>query len=66
MTQTTHQRIFAIGDLKQGLNQVTVAVADGTKAATQIWRNIRRASEPRKWEANVKADSLKQVAVAAR
>ena len=53
MTQTTHERIFAIGDLKQGLNQVTIAVADGTKAATQIWRNIRRASEPRKWEENV-------------
>ena len=53
MTQTTHERIFAIGDLKQGLNQVTIAVADGTKAATQIWRNIRRASEPRKWEENI-------------
>lgn len=53
MTQTTHDRIFAIGDLKQGLNQVTIAVADGTKAATQIWRNIRRASEPRKWDENV-------------
>ncbi|MEL7227152.1 MAG: NAD(P)/FAD-dependent oxidoreductase [Cyanobacteria bacterium P01_D01_bin.36] len=53
MTQTTHERIFAVGDLKQGLNQVTIAVADGTKAATQIWRNIRRASEPRKWEENL-------------
>ncbi|MEO1148137.1 MAG: NAD(P)/FAD-dependent oxidoreductase [Cyanobacteria bacterium J06638_22] len=53
MTQTTHERIFALGDLKQGLNQVSVAVADGTLAATQIWRNIRRASEPRKWEENV-------------
>jgi len=56
MTQTTHDRIFALGDLKKGLNQVTIAVADGTKAGTQIWRNIRRASEPRKWEANIKKE----------
>jgi thioredoxin reductase (NADPH) len=49
MAQTTHERIFALGDLKKGLNQVSIAVADGTLAATQIWRNIRRASPPRKW-----------------
>ena len=54
MCQTTHERVFAVGDLKKGLNQVTIAVADGTKAATQIWRTIRRASAPRKWEENVK------------
>jgi thioredoxin reductase (NADPH) len=54
MAQTTHERIFALGDLKQGLNQVSIAAADGTLAATQIWRNIRRASEPRKWEENIK------------
>jgi thioredoxin reductase (NADPH) len=54
MCQTSHPRIFALGDLKQGLNQVSVAVADGTLAATQIWRNIRRASKPRKWEENSK------------
>ncbi len=53
MAQTTHERIFALGDLKQGLNQVSIAVADGTLAATQIWRNIRRASAPRKWEDNI-------------
>ncbi|MEM9164003.1 MAG: NAD(P)/FAD-dependent oxidoreductase, partial [Cyanobacteria bacterium P01_F01_bin.4] len=53
MAQTTHDRIFALGDLKKGLNQVTIAVADGTLAATQIWRNIRRASPPRKWEENL-------------
>jgi len=53
MCQTSHPRIFALGDLKQGLNQVSVAVADGTLAATQIWRNIRRASEPRKWEEKI-------------
>jgi thioredoxin reductase (NADPH) len=53
MAQTSHERIFALGDLKQGLNQVSVAVADGTLAATQIWRNIRRAGAPRKWEANI-------------
>lgn len=54
MCQTGHPRIFALGDLKKGLNQVSVAVADGTLAATQIWRNIRRQSAPRKWEANLK------------
>jgi thioredoxin reductase (NADPH) len=54
MAQTSHPRIFALGDLKQGLNQVSVAVADGTLAATQIWRNIRRASQPRRWEENLK------------
>jgi thioredoxin reductase (NADPH) len=53
MAQTTHDRIFALGDLKQGLNQVSIAVADGTLAATQIWRNIRRASPPRKWEEHI-------------
>jgi thioredoxin reductase (NADPH) len=53
MAQTSHPRIFALGDLKQGLNQVSVAVADGTLAATQIWRNIRRASASRKWEENI-------------
>lgn len=53
MCQTSHPRIFALGDLKKGLNQVSVAVADGTLAATQIWRNIRRASPPRKWTANL-------------
>jgi pyruvate/2-oxoglutarate dehydrogenase complex dihydrolipoamide dehydrogenase (E3) component len=36
MCQTTHDRIFALGDLKQGLNQVSVAVADGTLAATKF------------------------------
>ncbi len=53
MAQTSHERIFALGDLKKGLNQVTIAVADGTLAATQIWRNIRRASPPRKWKENI-------------
>jgi thioredoxin reductase (NADPH) len=53
MCQTTHDRIFALGDLKQGLNQVSVAVADGTLAATQIWRYIRRAAPPRKWKENL-------------
>ena len=53
MCQTSHDRIFALGDLKKGLNQVSVAVADGTLAATQIWRNIRRKSEPRKWKENI-------------
>jgi thioredoxin reductase (NADPH) len=53
VAQTSHDRIFALGDLKKGLNQVSVAVADGTIAATHIWRNIRRASPARKWEENL-------------
>lgn len=58
MAQTTHERIFALGDLRKGLNQVSIAVADGTLAATQIWRNIRRASPPRKWEENLPSVSV--------
>lgn len=54
MCKTSHDRIFALGDLKKGLNQVSIAVADGTLAATQIWRNIRRASPARKWDENIK------------
>ncbi len=42
MCRTSHPRIFAIGDLKLGLNQVVVAAADGAIAATGIWRDIRR------------------------
>ncbi|MEN9203920.1 MAG: NAD(P)/FAD-dependent oxidoreductase [Thermostichus sp. DG_1_6_bins_120] len=48
--RTSHPRLFALGDLKQGLNQVSIAVADGTLAATAIWREIRRAAPARKWE----------------
>ena len=47
MARTSHPRIFAIGDLKVGLNQVVVAAADGALAATQIWRDIRRSSPPK-------------------
>jgi thioredoxin reductase (NADPH) len=53
MCRTTHPRIFALGDLKVGINQVAIAVADGTLAATAIWRDIRRASEPRRWDTNL-------------
>jgi thioredoxin reductase (NADPH) len=42
MNRTSHPRIFAIGDLKVGMNQAIVAAADGALAATQIWRDIRR------------------------
>lgn len=42
MNRTSHPRIFAVGDLKVGLNQVVIAAADGANAATQIWRDIRR------------------------
>jgi thioredoxin reductase (NADPH) len=47
MNRTTHPRIFAIGDLKLGMNQVVIAAADGALAATQIWRDIRRAEGSR-------------------
>lgn len=42
MNRTSHPRIFAVGDLKVGMNQVVIAAADGALAATQIWREIRR------------------------
>lgn len=51
MNRTSHPRIFAIGDLKVGMNQVIVAAADGALAATQIWRDIRR-SEGRRSSSN--------------
>lgn len=54
MCRTSHPRLFALGDLKVGINQVSVAVADGTLAATAIWRDIRRASQPRRWEEKIK------------
>ena len=47
MARTSHPRIFAIGDLKVGLNQVVVAAADGALAATQIWRDIRAQTPPK-------------------
>ncbi|WP_364303355.1 FAD-dependent oxidoreductase [Moorena sp. SIO4A5] len=47
MARTSHPRIFAIGDLKVGLNQVVIAAADGALAATQIWRDIRRSQPPK-------------------
>jgi thioredoxin reductase (NADPH) len=50
MCRTSHPRFFAVGDLKVGINQVSIAVADGTLAATAIWRDIRRAAPPRRWE----------------
>lgn len=53
MCRTSHPRLFALGDLKEGLNQVSIAVADGTLAATAIWREIRRQSPPRRWEENL-------------
>ncbi|MBU7583560.1 MAG: NAD(P)/FAD-dependent oxidoreductase [Nostoc sp. TH1S01] len=50
MCRTSHPRIFAIGDLKVGLNQVVVAASDGALAATQIWRDIRHSRGARRWE----------------
>ncbi|MBO1347689.1 MAG: NAD(P)/FAD-dependent oxidoreductase [Hormoscilla sp. GUM202] len=53
MCRTSHPRLFALGDLKVGLNQVSIAVADGTLAATAIWRDLRRASQARRWEEKI-------------
>ncbi|NEO33614.1 MAG: NAD(P)/FAD-dependent oxidoreductase [Symploca sp. SIO3C6] len=47
MNRTSHPRIFAVGDLKVGMNQVVIAAADGALAATQIWRDIRRSEGTR-------------------
>lgn len=54
MGRTSHERIFAIGDLKVGLNQVVVAAGDGALASTQIWRDICSAAGPRRWQENLK------------
>ncbi|NEO32942.1 MAG: NAD(P)/FAD-dependent oxidoreductase [Symploca sp. SIO3C6] len=54
MARTSHPRIFAIGDLKVGLNQIVIAAADGASAATQIWREIRRATGAKRWMENLK------------
>lgn len=62
MCRTSHPRIFALGDLKEGINQVSIAVADGTLAATAIWRDIRRASSPRRWEEHLKPEAIIGVA----
>jgi len=48
MNRTSHPRIFALGDLKVGMNQVVIAAADGALAATQIWRDIRRVEGTRR------------------
>lgn len=53
--RTSHPRIFAVGDLKVGMNQVVVAAADGAIAATQIWRDIRRAEGNRRISAQLPA-----------
>lgn len=55
--RTSHPRVFALGDLKVGVNQISIAVADGTLAATAIWRDIRRASSPRRWEENLQSEA---------
>lgn len=55
MCRTSHPRIFAIGDLKVGLNQVIIAAGDGALAATAIWREIRRATGARPWGENLTA-----------
>lgn len=51
--RTSHPRIFAIGDLKVGMNQVVVAAADGALAATEIWRETRRSQGSKRWQENL-------------
>ncbi|MBO9998848.1 MAG: NAD(P)/FAD-dependent oxidoreductase [Cyanobacteria bacterium SID2] len=53
--RTSHPRVFAIGDLKVGLNQVAIAVGDGALAATNIWKEIRQKTGPRPWVENLEA-----------
>lgn len=53
MGRTSHPRIFAIGDLKVGLNQVIIAAGDGALAATEIWREIRRNIGAKPWLENI-------------
>lgn len=53
MGRTSHPRIFALGDLKVGLNQVVIAAGDGALAATAIWKEIRTAKPPRAWLENL-------------
>ena len=36
--RTSNSRVFAIGDIKYGLNQVAIAVGDGANAVSAIWR----------------------------
>ena len=55
MNRTSHPRIFAVGDLKVGMNQVVIAAADGANAATQIWRDIRRQEGTRRSRVTVDA-----------
>ncbi|MEO0988530.1 MAG: NAD(P)/FAD-dependent oxidoreductase [Cyanobacteria bacterium J06639_14] len=55
MNRTSHPRIFAVGDLKVGMNQVVIAAADGASVATQIWRDIRRAEGTRRPQAAIAA-----------
>ncbi|MEC4896088.1 MAG: NAD(P)/FAD-dependent oxidoreductase [Oscillatoria sp. PMC 1051.18] len=59
MCRTSHTRIFAIGDLKVGLNQVIIAAGDGALAATGIWREIRRTRGARLWSENLLKEEVK-------
>ena len=43
--RTTHSRIFAIGDLKAGVNQVSIAVGDGANASVAIWKDLKQSIE---------------------
>ncbi|MEL6496554.1 MAG: NAD(P)/FAD-dependent oxidoreductase [Cyanobacteria bacterium J06623_7] len=55
MGRTSHSKIFALGDLKVGMNQAIIAAADGAKSATQIWRDIRRNTGDRNGSSNTLA-----------
>jgi thioredoxin reductase (NADPH) len=51
--RTSHPRIWAIGDLKVGLNQVVIAAGDGALAATTIWKEMRNQRGPQPWLENL-------------
>lgn len=55
--RTSHPRIFAVGDLKVGLNQVITAAGDGAVVATQVWREIRRAVGAKPWTENLQVSA---------
>jgi len=59
MCRTSHPRIFAIGDLKLGLNQVIIAAGDGALASTAIWREIRQETGAKPWVENLPNSAIK-------
>ena len=47
VNRTSNPRVYAIGDLRPGGNQVAIAVGAGAVAGTDIWRQTRRHEQTR-------------------